>query len=89
MDDSVLKCQREKAERIQDHLNTIEPNIIKYTKEEEENNQLVVSYVKKKKIEFNDHYKKTNTNIAIKKRSNHRDSIKRGVIKGAAATWQR
>jgi hypothetical protein len=37
---------------------------------------------KKKKIEFNVHYKKTNTNITIKKRSNHRESIKRGVIKG-------
>ena len=30
------------------------------------------------------HYKKTNTNITIKKNSNHKDSIKKGVIKGYA-----
>ena len=28
------------------------------------------------------HYKKTNTNIMIKKKSNHTDKTKRGVIKG-------
>ena len=39
---------------------------------------------KKKQIEFNVHYKKTNTNITIKKKSNHRESTKRGVIKGYA-----
>ena len=39
---------------------------------------------KKKKIEFNVPYKKTNTNITIKKKSNHKESIKRGVIKGYA-----
>jgi hypothetical protein len=37
-----------------------------------------------KKVEFNVNYKKTNTNITIKKKSNHRESIKRGVIKGYA-----
>ena len=37
---------------------------------------------KRKKIEFNVHYKKTNTNITLKKRSNHRESTKKGVIKG-------
>ena len=39
---------------------------------------------KTKKVEFNVHYKKTNTNITLKKRSNHRESTKRGVIKGYA-----
>ena len=39
---------------------------------------------KKKKVEFNVYYKKTNTNITIKKRSNHKESIKKGVIKGYA-----
>ena len=39
---------------------------------------------KKKKIEFNVHYKKTNTNITIKKKSNHKESTKKGVIKGYA-----
>ena len=37
-----------------------------------------------KKIEFNVFYKKTNTNITIKKRSYHCESIKYGVIKGYA-----
>ena len=37
---------------------------------------------KKKKIEFNVYYKETNTNITIKKKSNHTDSTKRGIIKG-------
>ena len=39
---------------------------------------------KKKKIEFGVHYKKTNTNITLKKQSNHRESTKKGVIKGYA-----
>ena len=58
--------------------------------EEEEDNKLAVLDLelnvnrKKKKVEFNVHYKKTNTNITIKKRSNHKESIKRGVIKGYA-----
>ena len=37
-----------------------------------------------KKVEFNVHYKKTNTNIMIKKQSNHKESIKKGIIKGYA-----
>ena len=37
---------------------------------------------KKKKVEFSVHYKKTNTNITIKKKSNHKDSIKKAIIKG-------
>ena len=88
VDDSVLKCKREKAAAILDHLNSIEPDNIKFTKEEEEDNQLAVLDLqlnvnrKRKKIEFNVHYKKTNTNITIKKKSNHRENIKRGIIKG-------
>ena len=56
--------------------------------EEEKNNKLAVMDLglnvnrKKKRIEFNVHYKKTNTNIMIKKKSNHTDKTKRGVIKG-------
>ena len=88
VDDSLLKCKKEKATEILDHLNSIEPDAIKFTKEEEENNQLAVLDVelnvnrKTKKIEFNVHYKSTNTNITIKKRSNHKETIKHGVIKG-------
>ena len=37
---------------------------------------------KTKKGQFNVHYKKTNTNITIKKKSNHKESVKKGIIKG-------
>ena len=88
VDDSVLKCKRNRAEQILEHLNRQEPGVIKFTKEEEEENKLAVLDLelninrKRKKIEFNVHYKKTNTNITIKKQSNHRECTKRGVIKG-------
>ena len=54
----------------------------------EEDNKLAVLDLelnvnrKRKKIEFNVHYKKTNTNITIEKQSNHRESTKKGIIKG-------
>ena len=88
VDDSVLKCKRNKAQKILDHLNNIEPEHIKFTMEEEEDNKLAVLDLelnvnrKKKRIEFNVYYKKTNTNITIKKKSNHTDRTKRGIIKG-------
>ena len=88
VDDSVLKCKRNRAEEILEHLNNQEPGIIKFTKEEEEDNKLSVLDLelnvnrKRKKIEFNVHYKKTNTNITIKKKSNHKESTKKAVIKG-------
>ena len=90
VDDSVLKCIREKGVQILNHLNSIEPGIIIFTKEEEVENKLASLDLqmnvnrKKKKIAFNVHYKKTNTNITIKKNSNHKESIKKGVIKGYA-----
>ena len=89
VDDSVLKCRRNRAEEILNHLNSQEPEI-KFTKEEEENNKIAVLDLelninrKRKKIDFSVHYKKTNTNITIKKQSNHSEATKRGVIKGYA-----
>ena len=62
--------------------------MIRFTKEEEKDNKLPVLDLelninrKTKKIEFNIHYKKTNTFITIKKKSNHRESTKYGIIKG-------
>ena len=88
VDDSVLKCKRHRAQEILDYINSIEPEHIKFTKEEEEDNKLAVLDLelnvnrKKKKIEFNVHYKKTITNITIKKKSNHTERRKRGIIKG-------
>ena len=90
VDDSVLKCQRQKSDPILNHLNSIEPGVIRFTKEEEVDNKLPSLDLemnvnrKKKKVEFNVYYKKTNTNITIKKRSNHKESVKKAVIKGAA-----
>ena len=88
VDDSVTKCKKRRSKEILDHLNSIEPDHIKFTMEEEEDNRLPVLDLalmvnrKTKKIEFTVHYKKTHTNITIKKNSNHRDSTKSGVIKG-------
>ena len=88
VDDSVTKCKKNRAKKILDHLNSIEPEHIRFTMEEEEDNKLPVLDLvlmvnrKTKKIEFTVHYKKTNTNITIKKKSNHRESTKSGVIKG-------
>ena len=90
VDDSVLKCKKNKAKPILDHLNSIEPDHIKFTMEEEDNNTLPVLDLelnvnrKTKKIEFSVHYKKTHTNITIKKKSNHKESTKKGIIKGYA-----
>ena len=88
VDDSVTKCKKRRSKEILDHLNSIEPDHIKFTMEEEEDTRLPVLDLalmvnrKTKKIEFTVHYKKTHTNITIKKNSNHRDSTKSGVIKG-------
>ena len=88
VDDSVLKCKRNRSQAILNHLNSIEPDDIKFTMEEEEKNKLASLDLqlnvnrKTKKIEFNVHYKKTNTNITIKKQSNHKANIKSGIIKG-------
>ena len=90
VDDSILKCKQHRSEEILNHLNSIEPEDIKFTKEEMEDGKIPVLDLElninreQKKIEFNVHYKKTNTNITIKKKSNHRESTKHGVIKGYA-----
>ena len=61
VDDSVLKCKRNRAEPILNHLNQQEPGVIRFTKEEEEENKLAVLDLelnvnrKRKKIEFNVH----------------------------------
>ena len=79
VDDSVLKCKRNRAEEILNHLNSQEPDIIRFTMELEEENKLAALDLamnvnrKLKKVEFNVHYKKTNTNITLKKQSNHRE----------------
>ena len=64
VDDSVLKCKRERTDVILAHLNSIEPEHITFTKEEEVEGKLAVLDLelginrKTKKIEFGVHYKK-------------------------------
>ena len=90
MDDSETKCKEGEAQDILDHLNTIEPGVIVSTKEDQEGDVLPVLDLKQtvdrktKKIMYSVHYKKTHTNINVKKRSNHPESIKRAFIKGFA-----
>ena len=90
VDDSVLKCKKERTDTILAHLNSIEPGHIRFTKEEEVEEKLPMLDLeltinrKSKKIEFAVHYKKTHTNITIKKKSNHKESVKKAVIKGYA-----
>ena len=74
VDDSELKCKKGTSEEILDHLNTIEPEHIVFTKEEEEDNELAVLDLKqtidrkKKKICFTVNYKKKHTNINVKEK---------------------
>ena len=42
VDDSVTKCKKRRSKEILDHLNSIEPDHIKFTMEEEEDNRLPV-----------------------------------------------
>ena len=88
VDDSVLKCRTNRSTDILNHLNSIEPEHIRFTKEEEENNRLPSLDLqmnvnrKEKRVKFSVHYKETNTNITIKKQSNHTERTKQGVIRG-------
>ena len=95
VDDSELKCKKGTSEEILEHLNTIDPEHIVFTKEEEEDNELAVLDLKqaidrkKKKICFTVNYKKTHTNINVKEKSNHPETMKRGIIRGFAMRARR
>ena len=90
VDDSVLKCKRDRTDVILAYLNSIEPELITFTKGEEVEGKLAVLDLelsinrRTKKIEFSVRYKKTHTNNIIKKKSNHKESIKKAIIKGYA-----
>ena len=90
VDDSETKCKNEDTEKILQHLNTIEPNVIIFTKEESENDSIAVLDLKQtinrqtKKIECTVNYKATHTNINVKEQSNHPESMKRAIILGFA-----
>ena len=82
VDDSETKCKEGEAQEILDHLNTIEPGVIVFTKENQVGDVLPVLVL----VMCSVHYKKTHTNINVKKRSNHPESMhmKRAIIKGFA-----
>ena len=88
VDDSETKCKEGEAHEILDHFNTIEPGVIVFTKEDQEGDVLLVLELKQtvnrktKKIECSVYYKKTHTNINVKERSNHPESMKRAIVKG-------
>ena len=88
VDGSETKCKEVEAQGILEHLNAIEPGVIEFTKEDQQCDTLPVLDLKQevnrktKKIECSVHYKKTHTNINVKERSNHSESMKRAVIKG-------
>ena len=90
VDDSETKWKEGEAQEILDHLNTIEPGVIVFTKEDQEGDVLPVLDLKQtvnrktKRIMYSVHNKKTHTNINVKKRSNHSESMKRTIIKGFA-----
>ena len=71
--DSETKCKEGGAPEILDHRNTIEPGVIVFTKENRAGDVLPVLdlkhtvHRKTKKEMYSVHYKKTRTNINVKK----------------------
>ena len=94
VDGSILKFKQHKSQLILNHLNSIEPDHITFTKEEEKDNKLVVldleSHVnrKKKNIEFNVNYTKTNINI-LSKRNRTTPKVQRKAFSKDTHTEQR
>ena len=74
VDDSEMKCEKDQSDEILRHLNGIKPDIIVFTKEDQEDDILPVLDLKQKldrvtkRVECTVHYKKTHTNINIQKR---------------------
>ena len=70
---------------------TIESGVIVFTKEDQEGNvlpvldlKLLIVERKTKRIMYSVHYKKTHTNIKVKKKSNYPESMKNAIIKDSA-----
>ena len=88
VDDSETKCKKEDTETIINYLNSIDSDNIKFTKEEPVEDTIAVLDLKQiinrhtKRLEFTVNYKSTHTNINVKERSNHPESMKQAIIKG-------
>ena len=88
VDDSEIKCMKEEAQQILDHLNNIEPGVIVFTKEDQEGDVLHQSWILKLRVSTKPrnigctvHYKKIHTNINVQERSNYPNSMN-GITKG-------
>jgi uncharacterized protein (UPF0335 family) len=87
VDDSEMKCKEDQSEEILEHLNSIKPDVIVCTKENQVEDTLPVLDLKQKvdrktkQVECMVHYKKTHTNINVKAKSNHPPCMKKGIIK--------
>ena len=76
------------SKEILKHLNSIKPDVIVFTKEDQEAYVLPVLDLKQKvdrktkRIKCMVYYKKTHTNIIVKEKSNHPPCVKKGIYKG-------
>ena len=90
VDDNEMKCKEDQSEEILEHLNSIKPDVIVFTKENQVEDTLPVLDLKQKvdrktkQVECMVHYKKTHININVKAKSNHPPCMKKGIIKGFA-----
>ena len=85
-DSQAVVKDEEHGRRFCEHLNQIEPGIIEFTMEFEDEGKVAMLDLNQERKEgggltFSVYYKKTNTNIMIKKRSNHAPSVKKAVMK--------
>ena len=86
----MLKCKKDRTNVILTHLNNIEPEYIKFAKQKEEEGKHALLYLelvnnrKNRQRVFGVHYKKTHTNITMKKNQNHKQNAKKRKIKGYA-----
>ena len=90
VDDYIAKMEGEaSAENYLEHLNSLEEPI-QFTMEKEEAGKIAVldlemeKDIENSRVTFDVYYKPMCTNIQVKKRSNHPESCKRGIIKGFA-----
>ena len=90
VDDSELKCEESQAEDILDEINKIKKDVIVFTMEKQQDDTLAVLDLKQtidrrtKRIKFDVYYKPTHTNLNVRSKSNHPETMKRGIQKGFA-----
>ena len=88
-DSEALMTSLEHGNRFLEHLNSLEPGIIEFTMEVEQDGKIPVLDLLQQRgpegiMTYGVYYKPTNTNIMIKEKSNHAPAVKRGIIGGFA-----